>query len=181
MIHDQRPILEALLQGHGFRDFRWIDPKEIIVSRWVRLKCQFGCNEYGRNASCPPHLPDVAECRAFFDEYSTAILIHVRKSVQTPEARKPWSRQTNRKLLKLERDLFLSGYHKAFLLAMASCELCAQCAGSESLCKNPQSARPTPEGMAVDVFSTVRRFDYPIEVLADYSQTMNRYAFLFVE
>jgi hypothetical protein len=35
--------------------------------------------------------------------------------------------------------------------------------------------------MAVDVFSTVRRIGYPIEVLADYRQAMNRYAFLLIE
>jgi hypothetical protein len=35
--------------------------------------------------------------------------------------------------------------------------------------------------MAADVFSTVKQVGYPIEVLQDYSQTMNRYAFLLVE
>jgi hypothetical protein len=35
--------------------------------------------------------------------------------------------------------------------------------------------------MAVDVFATVRQFGFPIQVLADYSQAMNRYAFLLVE
>ena len=32
--------------------------------------------------------------------------------------------------------------------------------------------------MAVDVYSTVLRAGYPIEVLSDYNQAMNRYAFL---
>jgi hypothetical protein len=35
--------------------------------------------------------------------------------------------------------------------------------------------------MAMDVFSTVRQCGYPIEVLSDYSQPMNRYAFLLIE
>ena len=38
-----------------------------------------------------------------------------------------------------------------------------------------------PEGMAVDVFSTVRQYGLPIEVLDDYKKLMNRYAFLLVE
>jgi hypothetical protein len=42
-------------------------------------------------------------------------------------------------------------------------------------------ARPTPEAFAVDVFSTVKEVGYPIEVLYDYSQKMNRYAFLMIE
>jgi predicted metal-binding protein len=170
-----------LFQHHGFSDFKWIDPREIIVSQWVRLKCQFGCKEYGRNASCPPATLSAQECREFFNEYGTAILFHFHKKVGKPEDRKPWSRKINRKLLRLERGVFLSGYHKAFLLCMDSCELCAHCAGSKDRCRNPELARPTPEGMAVDVFSTVRHFDYPIEVLCDYSQAMNRYAFLLIE
>jgi hypothetical protein len=42
-------------------------------------------------------------------------------------------------------------------------------------------SRPTPESMAMDVFATVRKLGYPIDVLYDYSQEMNRYAFLFIE
>jgi hypothetical protein len=42
-------------------------------------------------------------------------------------------------------------------------------------------ARPTPESMAMDVFATVRKIGYPIDVLYDTSQQMNRYAFLMIE
>jgi hypothetical protein len=42
-------------------------------------------------------------------------------------------------------------------------------------------ARPSPESMAMDVFATVRKIDYQIEALYDYSQEMNRYAFLLIE
>jgi predicted metal-binding protein len=42
-------------------------------------------------------------------------------------------------------------------------------------------ARPCPEALAVDVFSTVRRAGFPIEVLTEYNQEMNRYALLLVE
>ena len=34
--------------------------------------------------------------------------------------------------------------------------------------------------MTVDVFTTVRGVGYPIEVLFEYDQEMNRYAFLMV-
>jgi hypothetical protein len=42
-------------------------------------------------------------------------------------------------------------------------------------------ARPTPEAMGVDVYATVRKYDYPIEVLKDCSQTLSRCPFLIVE
>jgi hypothetical protein len=45
----------------------------------------------------------------------------------------------------------------------------------------PRISRPTPEAMAVDVYSTVRQFGFPIEVRTNYSQVMNRYAFLMIQ
>ncbi|MCJ7619933.1 MAG: DUF2284 domain-containing protein, partial [Anaerolineae bacterium] len=54
--------LESLFKKHGYTDFKWIEPKDIVVAQWVRLKCTFGCGEYGRNAACPPNVPSVEEC-----------------------------------------------------------------------------------------------------------------------
>jgi predicted metal-binding protein len=48
-------------------------------------------------------------------------------------------------------------------------------------CKKPELARPAPEAMAVDVYATVRPYGFPINVLTDYSEAMNRYAFLMIE
>ena len=66
------------------------------------------------------------------------------------------------------------------MLFMDSCSICNECTGEKEDCKNPRIARPSPESMAVDVYSTVRQFGYPIHVLSEYTQAMNRYAFLLV-
>jgi predicted metal-binding protein len=176
-----RAALERLIGEHGYKDFKWIKPKDIVVADWVRMKCLFGCKNYGRNASCPPNVPSVAECRRFFYEYRTGVIFHFEKRVKKPEDRHAWTRGVSTGLLKLERAVFLAGYHKVFLLVMDTCSLCAACPGVRGECRNPASARPTPEAMAVDVFSTARQYDYRIEVLSDYSQTMNRFAFLLIE
>jgi len=173
--------LEALFAQHSYTDYKWIKPEDIVVSQWVRMKCTFGCGEYGRNATCPPNVPSVSECRRFFDEYSAAVIFHFEKKVDKPEDRHAWSRGVNQELVKLERAVFVAGHQKAFLLYMDSCSLCAECPGKREECKNPRSARPSPESMAIDVFTTVRQCGYSIEVLSDYSQAMNRYAFLLIE
>jgi predicted metal-binding protein len=178
---ENRQQLEVLFKEHDFTDWKWIRPQEIVVAQWVRLKCIFGCGEYSRNATCPPNTPSVNECRCFFDEYSLAAVFHFEKVVDKPEDRHVWSKGVNRRLSKLERAVFLAGYRKAFLLFMDSCCLCADCPGTRKECKNPRQARPSPEAMAVDVFATVRQIGYPIEVLTDYIQAMNRYAFLLIE
>jgi predicted metal-binding protein len=59
--------------------------------------------------------------------------------------------------------------------------LCAKCAGARLAYKNPKKARPSIESFAVDVFATVRKEDFPINVLSDYAQAMNRYAILMLE
>ena len=176
-----RKELERLFKKHGFADFKWMAPERIVVAEWVRMKCIFGCASYGKNACCPPNTPAVDECRRFFGEYREGVVFHFEKSVDRPEDRHAWTKKVNQALLDVERMVFLLGYQKAFLLFMDSCDMCASCAGAREECKQPKKARPTPEGLAVDVFSTVRQYGYPIEVLADYVQPMNRYAFLLIE
>lgn len=176
-----RELLEALFPVSGCTAYRWMDPGDIVVSQWVRMKCTYGCDCYGENACCPPSLPTVPECRQFFREYSSAVVFHFQRRVADPGDRAAWSRMTNAALLSLEREVFLRGYHKVFLLFMDCCRLCARCAKTRIDCTMKEKARPSPEGMAVDVFSTVRQLGLPIEVLTDPSQVMNRYAFLLIE
>lgn len=145
------------------------------------MKCIFGCASYGKNATCPPNTPPVDECRRFFEGYRRGVVFHFEKSVDRPEDRHAWTKKVNRDLLELERKVFLLGYQKAFLLFMDSCDMCSSCAGTREECKQPKKARPTPEALGMDVFATVRQYGYPIEVLTDYTQSMNRYAFLLIE
>jgi predicted metal-binding protein len=175
-----RQDVEQLIRSFGFKHFRWADPRRFVVADWVRMKCRFGCPEYGRTASCPPHLPSVDECRRFFRDYREAVVFHFQKQVAKPEERFEWTRSVNRELLKLEREVFLRGREKAFLLFLDSCNLCPECSADRRTCKLPKMARPTPEALAVDVYASVRRLGYPIQVLSDHSQTMNRYAFLLL-
>ena len=47
-------------------------------------------------------------------------------------------------------------------------------------CEQPRMARPAPEAMAVDVYTTVRQAGFKLNVLSDYDQKMDRFAFLMV-
>jgi len=66
-------------------------------------------------------------------------------------------------------------------LFMDECRICEECPGTRLECKNLHLSRPCPEALGVDVFATVRKLGYPIEVLTDYAQEMNRYSFLVME
>jgi len=176
-----RSSVEVILHENGYDDFRGISGSDIEVCQWPRFKCMFGCPSYGKNGACPPSVPSIAECREFFSEYEHIAVNHIPKKLDDPEEREKWSRETNAQLLQIERAVFLSGNHKTFLLFMDECRVCADCPGTRVGCRNPRLSRPCPEGLGVDVFATVRKLGFPIEVLADYEQTMNRYSFLMVE
>jgi predicted metal-binding protein len=176
-----RQLLEGIFKEHGFDDFRWLPAADIVVTQWVRMKCMYGCDEFGKNVACPPNVPTVEECERFVREYSEAVVFRFFKSVRDRQDRMIWSRGINQKLLDLERAVFLRGQHKAFMMLMGACPMCEECVGSPKDCRHPGSARPTPEGMAVDLFATTRSVGYPLEVLTDHAQKMNRYAILLIE
>ncbi len=177
----EQQTLDAIFNKKGYSDYKWIDPKKIMVAQWVRMKCMFKCGEYGHGGACPPNTPSVSDCERFFSEYSDAVILHFEGTMDKPEDRHAWSRNINAGLVKLEREVFLAGYERTFLLFMDSCCFCKECSSDRLACKEPLMARPAPEAMAVDVYSTVRRFGFPINVRTDYEQKMDRYAFLMVQ
>ncbi len=176
-----RKHIESIIRGNGYNDFKWIAGSDVLVSQWPRFKCIFGCSTYSKKGACPPSVPSIAECRDFFSEYKSIVVIHIQKQLDNLEQRKEWSRQTNLHLLKLEKAAFLAGYYKAFLLFMDECQICDECSGKRNECKNSHLSRPSPEALGVDVFATVRKLGLPIEVLTDNTQEMNRYSFLMIE
>ena len=48
-------------------------PDEIVVSEWVRWKCQFGCKGYAKHLSCPPYVPGPDRTRKLLKDYMKAI------------------------------------------------------------------------------------------------------------
>jgi predicted metal-binding protein len=172
--------LDQIIVDAGFPDFRWTDGSKLAVGQWVRMKCIYACDNFGLKANCPPNIPSVEECERFFSEYERVAVIHLQITGGEQKYRES-RKTTNEKLIALERDVFLAGYHKTMVLLSGTCSVCSECATTREKCAHPDLGRPTPEALAMDVFATARSVGYPIEVLTDRSQTLNRYAFLFVE
>ena len=176
-----RSELERVFLEHGLTDFRWIVATDIVVAEWVRFKCTWGCKSFGARANCPPNAPSVDECRRLFEGYNLAAVFHFVKAVSKPEEQYEWTKGLNAMLLGAERSVFLAGYYKTLALYVGSCRLCSECTAIRTECRNKMSSRPVPEALGVDVFTTVRKVGYPIAVLTDPEQEMNRYGFILVE
>jgi predicted metal-binding protein len=175
-----REKTETLIKQHSLADFKWIDPRTIVVAQWVRVKCEFGCRDYGLGA-CPPNTPSVEACGRFFSEYETGLLFRLTTQADKNSYPSAWSKDMTARLLELERAVFLSGHQKTFLLNQACCDACEECPRSRARCRDKAKARPSPEAFAVDVYATARGAGFDINVISTNPSEINRIAILLIE
>ena len=171
-------ILEDELKKLAFEDGAYvlmpIDPKEIVVSNWVRLKCQYGCPSYAKKLSCPPYSPTPDDTRQILKEYSKAYLIGFTGSIFKKYGTQKYSeifpkalKNIRKSIFELEKHAFLSGYYKSFTYGFCGpCTMCEQCVVEEGVlsCENAKESRPSMEAAGIDVFETVRNAGLELEV-----------------
>jgi predicted metal-binding protein len=145
-----------------------IAPKTVITAPWVRFKCRYGCDGWGSSLCCPPHSPTPGETRAVLDSYRRAVLFEAPRGRVTKIA------------VALEREVFLSGYHKAFAFGAGPCFLCKTCA-FEKGCRHTDDARPCMESSGIDVYGTVRRHGFTIEVVRTRQDPQHYFGMVLVE
>jgi predicted metal-binding protein len=109
------------------------------------------------------------------------LIIRLNKFADKTAYPSDWSKEMTEKLLAVEKEVFLSGFHKVFLLNQTCCSLCKECSGNRINCKDKENARPSPESFAVDVYQTVRNTGMEINVVAENPAEMNRIAILLIE
>jgi predicted metal-binding protein len=157
-----------------------IDPENVVVAQWVRMKCLYGCDEPGVYRTCPPDgAPALDDTRSVLQEFGRAILVGVGPIVGD-ERSAPESRRLNSAAVALERELFLAGFHKAWTMGSGPCDICAACSQGEP-CPTPELARPSMEGCGVDVFTTVRKAGWEIDVVKTREDQFRFFALVLVD
>ncbi len=147
-----------------------ISTDTIVTSRWVHLKCQYGCTEYSKRLTCPPHSPSYEEMKKILKEYNHGLLIHADKS---------WL--VRYIVYELEKEAFRYGYYKAFGMGAGPCKLCGSCDVEKEDCARPDEARPSMEACGIDVYQTVRNNGFDIKTLETDSETMNIFGLVLLE
>jgi predicted metal-binding protein len=112
--------------------------------------------------------------RRVVDAYEKAILLH--RKVKAGEK----SKDLTLKAVRLERDIFLDGYHKVWSMGSGPCRLCRTCDPSGS-CQRGFDARPSMEACGIDVFKTARDNGFPIQVVRSHNEERNYYGVILVE
>jgi len=152
----------------GAVDAKIIRADQIVVKEWVRWKCHFGCDSYGKSLMCPPHSASPEETRSLLKEYECALLFRSRSSAPETLA------------VELERRIFLEGYPAALGFASGSCKLCEECNLKGGYCVRPFEARPSMESCGISVFDTARNAGYEIKVLKSKEEQYLRYGLVLI-
>ncbi len=158
MDDDLRAIAERALSW-GVLDVKVIPTGAIAVAEWVRLKCHYGCPNYGKRLDCPPNEFSLDLTRRLLAEYQRALIL---KLARLPRYQPEGSGLVHR----VERELFLAQFYRAFAIGAGSCGLCRdECVREPGRCPRPHQVRPAAEGMGIDWFTTLRNVGWELRVL----------------
>lgn len=155
-----------------------IDPKNVVVAEWVRMKCQYGCGYYGKRHTCPPFAPAPEATRRLLSDYSKAVLLRIQLVGEEQYLAK--SAEIREIVSELERQVFIAGYPKAFGLPVGHCDLCDPC-DVTTTCRFPNKARPPMEACGIDVNSTALKAGWDFRVAATRQSTYQFFGLVLVE
>ncbi len=157
----------------------------VTIDERVRLKCVVPrCIRAGETPCCPPYAPDLDLVRRALSRFSWAILLKgdvgpieeyaPGKGTTRGEQRKTllYHQKSAEVVYQVERQAYKDGYHLAMGFGGGSCKdyLCRGviCQFLDSgRCRFPQRARPTMEGVGVDVHSLINRVGWESYALLD--------------
>jgi predicted metal-binding protein len=151
-------VAQALATG-AF-EAKVIPVRNVVIAEWVRLKCQFGCDGFGKGLCCPPRTPTPELMKRVLTEYKHA-LIYSYVCTRSDYTMK--RRRMRRLVAELERAAFLDGHYKAFGLKDGPCRLCRECDVTGD-CRHSELARPSMESCGIDVYATARNSGIRLEV-----------------
>jgi predicted metal-binding protein len=155
-----------------------IDAKNVVVGNRVRLKCVYGCDNYGRWLTCPPHTPTPDYTREMLGEYSKGLLMQIENISFTEQ--KEIGVKFSAIVTNLEREIFLDGYYKVLGMVSGTCKLCRIC-DTMKTCKHPYEARPSIEACGIDVYQTARNSGFTLEVVKSKDSLFSRVGLLLIE
>jgi len=189
--------LETIALEGGATAVKLVDPQDVVVAQWVRLKCQFGCSLFGKCFSCPPYSPTPQETAATLQSYQKTLLVEFG-NLRTGETEidevlrrvVKIEKKMQKVMYRMERAAFLGGCERAFSYDAGPCALCLNCQAEKletpSLfcrkeCVHPEEFRPSMEGAGIDVYSTVRRAGFELSVVRELNDTFKEFCLLLLE
>ncbi len=174
MHEDLSDILTRAVEW-GVLDLKVVRTADIVVAEWVRMKCRFGCPNYGRQLDCPPNTPDTDLMRRLLGEYQRAIILKLER---LPHYRAELSGIVH----KVERELYLHRFYRALAFGAGACGLCQEkCVRRPGECPHPHNVRPASEGAGVDWFQTLKNHGWELHVSQEKGELPPSYSLVLVD
>ena len=151
--------LDNFLEEYEGIELKFIDTDTIVVEPWTRLKCQFGCPNYGKTLVCPPYTPKAEEFEGMVNSYKSAILFQISLASISDDIG-----MISKIAVEIENRCAHLGYYKAFGMGAGACMVCKS-KGEEcdlEKCKYPNESRPSGEACGVDIHKTIANNGYDI-------------------
>jgi len=164
----------------GAADSKIIPAKLVKFDRRVKLKCMVPrCHLYGSSPNCPPYTPDIETMKKTISQYKWAVIAKSDvKPIEDFIDQKKWlkghekhQRRTHDIVCAVESRAFNDGYYFAVGFSAGGCKT-ALCAGlvcqylDSGRCRFPLKARPSMEGVGIDVFDLVTKIGWDIYPVA---------------
>lgn len=162
---DLRNYLDFALAA-GAKESRLVAARRVQVDERVRLKCMVPrCHLYASSPNCPPHTPDIDTIKRIISKYRWAVLVKVDVEPAEDftdqekwfEGHKKHQRKIHDIVSAVESRAYNDGFYFSAGFAAGGCKT-ALCSGlvcqfiDSGRCRFPLKARPSMEGMGIDVF-----------------------------
>jgi len=179
----EKEKIENIIKNKGKKCF-FIKASDIVVEERVRLNCMIGCEDYGRNISCPPFTPTPEEFRKISKQYSEGVIItekvearlspeiakhFVKNLTHKPDVLKEffktWSsfkKKAFEELLEIESEIFNLNYPLAMVFWYGTCCLCKECVDNIRDCRFPFKRRSSMEAVGINVVETLNKIGIKI-------------------
>ncbi len=145
---------EGLVQyakSKGAADVKLMSARDIVLDPRSLLKCRFGCGRWGKYWTCQPNVGiSIDEFRESLKKYKTAIVLQCVEPKIAQEI-----------TLVVEKKAMLE-YGATFAFGMALCVQCEECA-FPGPCRFPHLARPSMDGLGIDIAKTVESLGFKVE------------------
>lgn len=178
-------ILQEKAISYGASATKVVDISTVKVGLWTRMKCQYGCPNFGSNLCCPPYAPSYDETQRFLSEYKYGIIVEY--TIDCPEITAndftaidiQLCNDLLELLLKVEKDAFLANHYRAFSLKAGRCRLCDEC--NLKKCEHPTKARPSLEACGIDVFALANDNGFNMKVITGPITQLKIYGMVLIE
>jgi predicted metal-binding protein len=108
----------------------------------------------------------VEEFQKSLDHYSKALFVQLaveKEGIISKAEMGRYGISLHKMIHQLERKALSLGFPLAAGLIGGSCKLCRKCVGPSGPCRHPLIARPSIEGMGIDVIQTAKKIGIPFD------------------